>query len=350
MTAARTRAWLLLALIGAAASLFGLLGSPGAAATGAGQIAVVSSHAGLSSSTIELIPSGGSATAANTKVLATVEHGGFFDLQWTPDGKTLVYAEQTGKASSPVESIYAVDATTLRRRLLAANVVGGRPESVSPDGKTVAYIPATKASSYSVYLVGVAGGSPRRLVPGRFATWSPDGRRLVVGSAVGNDFVTVNADGTGAVRVRFSPSKSILVNSIAWEPRGNSLLVDLVDLAPYEDRVEIVSLAGHAQRALSSKSIALTGVWSPSGTQVAFAEGVGAKQSVVVVSPNGSGRHSVYAAQGNVSIGWSPDGRSLVTANGRQVRVVRADGTGARVVATAAGTDSLDDPAWRPGS
>jgi len=70
----------------------------------------------------------------------------------------------------------------------------------------------------------------------------------------------------------------------------------------------------------------------------------------VIARPDGGGRHSVNADEGNVSIGWSPDGRSVVTANGSQVRVVNADGTGARIVANAAGSGSLDDPAWRPGS
>jgi Tol biopolymer transport system component len=338
----------LTALIGAAAIALGLLGAASAGTVGGGEIAVVSSGGVPGYSAIDLIPSDRLATSSNSKLLAAVK-GGFYDLQWTPDGKTLVYAQQTGKASSPRESIYAVDVTTLRRRLLAANVVGGYPETLSPDGKTVAYTPATK-EAYGVYLVGIDGGSPRRLIDGRSATWSPDGKRLVVESDSNNDFLTVGANGRGAVRVPFSPSRSTFVQSIAWGPTGTSLLVDILGTATFEDNIEIVSLAGRAQTAFTSTAIAFTGVWSPRGTQIAFAERRGAEESVVVVRPDGGGRHSVYADEGDVSIGWSSDGRSVVTANGSQVRVVHADGTGARVVAYAAASATLDDPAWRPGS
>ncbi len=339
------------ALIGVGAMALGcLFAASSAGATGAGQIAVVSSGARpglLGPAAIDLIPSDRLATAGNSKLLASV-NGGFFDLQWTPDGKTLVYAQQTGKASSARESIYAVDVTTLRRRLLAANVVGGHPETLSPDGKTVAYTPATKAP-YGVYLVGIDGGSPRRLIDGRSATWSSDGKRLVVESDNGNDFVTVGANGKGAVRVRFSPARFTLVQSIAWGPTG-SLLVDVAGSAPFEDDIETVGLTGHVQHRFTSKAIAFTAAWSPPGTQISFAE-LGAREpGVVVVRPDGGGRHSVYAGNGDLSLGWSPDGRSIVTANGSQVRVVHADGTGARIVANAVGSGSLDDPAWRPGS
>jgi Tol biopolymer transport system component len=338
------------ALIGAAAIALGcLFAASSAGATGSGEIAVVSSGARpgfLGPAAIDLIPSDRLATTGNSKLLASV-NGGFYDLQWTPDGKTLVYAQQTGKASSPRESIYAVDVPSLRRRLLAANVSGGHPEVLSPDGKTVAYSAPAARGTYGVYLVGIDGNSPRHLIDGRSSAWSPDGKRLAVLIA-NNAFVIVGTNGKVAARVSLGRSPTTLVQSIAWGPTGKSLLVDIVDAATFADHIQLVGLDGRVQHAFTSTAAPFTGVWSPRGTQVAFAERRGAKEYVVVVGADGSGRHSIGSEEGDITLGWSPDGRSVVIANGSQVRIIQADGTGARIVANAAGSGSLDDPAWQP--
>jgi Tol biopolymer transport system component len=59
----------------------------------------------------------------------------------------------------------------------------------SPDGKQIAFAAGTATSAPSIYLIPAAGGTPRRAtkreLPEMDASWSSDGRRLLLGSAPG---------------------------------------------------------------------------------------------------------------------------------------------------------------------
>jgi Tol biopolymer transport system component len=97
-----------------------------------------------------------------------------------------------------------------------------------------------------------------------------------------------------------------------------------------------------------SKS-ALFPAWSPDGRQLAFiyipTQG---PEAVIVANADGSGRHTVDIVAGGLSLGWSPDGRSIVTTDGDRVRVVNANGTQAKVIAYPGPEHEVDDPAWQP--
>jgi Tol biopolymer transport system component len=245
-----------------------------------------------------------------------------------------------------------VDVPSLRRRLLAANVVGGHPKVLSPDGKTVAYTLDDNGKP-GVYLVGIDGNSRRHLFDGGSGspTWSPDSKRLAIVKDL-NSVVIIGADGKGVHRVSLGGSRLNTVMSIAWGPAVTSLLVETLDSATFADRIELVGLDGHVLHTLTSTAFpSFTAAWSPRGTQIAFVERRGAKQYVVVVHADGSGRHTIESIDtetSQISLAWSPDGHSVVTANKSRVRVVQADGTRARTVANAAANATLDDPAWQP--
>jgi Tol biopolymer transport system component len=334
----------------------GLLAAASAGAASNGQIAVVDSDSSAGLSAIVLIPSDQLATNRNSKVLVSGP-GTIGNLQWTPDGKTLIYDES---ARNRVD-LYAVDVSNPRRRLLAANLPVANDGALSPDGKTVAYWSAN-ALSAAVYLVGTDGQSRRKLAAGFDPSWSSDSSRLALLTAAGR-IETIGADGAGtqlAGQIRDASGRVIYPGSVyafEWAPDGESFLVATVDFNNFAIHIETLASNGTTLHVLSTNA-ANTATWSPNGTQVAFAETsdrnptVGDRYTGIVANANGSDRHTIDAPASGASdpleLSWSPDGRSIVTADGDRVRVVRADATQAKVIAYPGDEHELDDPAWQP--
>jgi hypothetical protein len=178
-------------LIVAGSLAAGLLRVSSAGAASNGQIAVADSNDSAGVSAIVLIPSDSFATNANSTFLVSGP-GTISNIQWTTDGKTLVYDETARNRTD----LYAVDVASPQRRLLAANLPIGIDGVISPDGTTVAYWRQSGLSS-TVDLVGVDGQSQRKLAAGLDPTWSADGKRLALLTATGR-IETIGADGSGA--------------------------------------------------------------------------------------------------------------------------------------------------------
>lgn len=108
----------------------------------------------------------------------------------------------------------------------------GNPR-VSPDGATVAYTIATydmaeNRSNADIWLVPVAGGTPRRLTTNKASdtspTWSPDGKRIAFVSRregdTGGQVYLVPVDGGEAERVTDMP---LGVSDLKWLPNGKAI-------------------------------------------------------------------------------------------------------------------------------
>jgi Tol biopolymer transport system component len=343
---ARRFASVIAGLIAVAAIVAGLLPVSSAGAAGNGEIAVVDSDSSVGLSAIVLIPSDRLATSANSTIVVSGP-GTIGNLQWTPDGKTLVYDETARNRTD----LYAVDVASTQRTLLAANLPISFDGVVSPDGTTVAYW-RQSGRAFAVDLVGLDGRSPRKLIAGLDPTWSADGSRLAVLTATGR-IETIGADGSGeqsAGQVRNPAGRVIepgLITSFAWAPDGESFLVSAFYTSS-GNLVETVASTGRTLHVLSKKAIAFA-AWSPAGAQAAFTETHSKTgEAAVVVNADGSGLHTAYTSLGLIDLAWSPDGTSIVTADGDRVRVVDADGTHPMVLAYPGENHQLNDPAWQP--
>jgi Tol biopolymer transport system component len=312
-------------LIVVAAFAAGLLPASSAGAASNGEIAVADSNDTAGLSAIVLIPSDSFATNANSTFLVSGP-GTISNIQWTPDGKTLVYDETARNRTD----LYAVDVASPQRRLLAANLPIGIDGVVSPGGTTVAYW-RQSGMSVALYLVGVDGGSPRKLAAGVDPTWSADGSRLALLTARGR-IETVSADGSAAQlggRIRTPAGRVInpgLITSFAWAPDGQSFLVS-AGFTASANLLETVASTGRTLHVLSRKSL-LFAAWSPDGSQVVFTEALAKDREAAAVV--------------------DADGSSIVTADGNVVRVVDGDGTQAKVLAYPGEDRELTDPAWQP--
>ncbi len=331
-------------------------GLPAAASAGAasnGQIAVVATDSAVGLSAITLIPSDRLATNGSSKVLVSGP-GTIGNLQWTPDGKTLVYNATAGKRTD----LYAIDVASPKRRLLAANLPYDSDGALSPDGNTVAYWSGS-GRSVAVYRVGTDAQSRRKLTGGFDPAWSSDGSRLALLTPTG-ELETIGADGSGAQSVG-QLSRTGLVSTLAWAPDGESFVVVTQDYVNSTTSVETISSNATVLHVLFKTGGVPNGwppaaTWSPGGTQLAFTETFGENlkagdhQNALVANADGSDPHTIDAATGalQLELSWSPDGRSIATADGDRVRIVRADGTHAKVIAYAGEDHELDDPAWQP--
>jgi Tol biopolymer transport system component len=95
---------------------------------------------------------------------------------WTPDGKQVVFRTPTGLRSIETDG-------SGRSRTIAGTTSGDFPNSVSPDGTTLATARRTTEGLVDIYVLPLAGdGAPRALVTGPSfeggPQFSPDGRWL----------------------------------------------------------------------------------------------------------------------------------------------------------------------------
>ena len=137
---------------------------------------------------------------------------------FSPDGGRIVFESRRDGGG-----IYEIRAFGGEARLLAR---GGKGPVYSPDGSQVAYWVGTTAvllwipGAGAVWVIPVAGGSPRRVAPNltdaRWPIWSPDGKRLLLSgysSATPSDPSAMDwwlADANGGEAVRTGMDEALV--------------------------------------------------------------------------------------------------------------------------------------------
>jgi Tol biopolymer transport system component len=141
-----------------------------------------------------------------------------------------------------------------------------------------------------IYVMPAKGGTPRKLTAGGALDWSPDGRRLLIGSAAG-EIAVISANGTGLRRLATGYGAS-------WSPDGR--------------RIALITPAGYA----------------------------------AVISPNGRGLRRLARTDGGVL--FSPDSRWLAITWEDELYVVRVSGGGRHFVTLPWSDEDLFMLDWRP--
>lgn len=140
--------------------------------------------------------------------------------RWSPDGRTILYLENRG---------ILVNGTWnygYRMRLVSPDGTGGRPlpstcpsniagADWSPDGSWIVFN-CESGASRTVRMIQSDGSNESTTLGGSLfhgfePSWSPDGKRLLVGRTTsGNlDLFTVALDGTGAIQVTTDPASDV---------------------------------------------------------------------------------------------------------------------------------------------
>ena len=323
-----------------------------------------------------------------------------FAPSWSPDGRTIAYVVDPDPAEgcSYGSCVYRFELWVMRAdgrgaRKLARGIIGGQPPTWSPDGRTIAFAHSTLEDGGELYTVGKDGTHLRRLtrtpwVDDTPAAWSPDGKRLLFVhwplESSSNQLYVTNAEGTGRRRLtRLEPYDA------AWSPDGARIAVTTFD------GLFVVGADGRDQRSLfrvarfgtggigwsaDSRRIAfgvdggfavvdvsgrvlvrprtggyrwdwnyeMDASWSPDRTTLAYARPEG---GIDLITENGASWKRLTTTGAGPA--WSPDGRRIAFADGGDVYVVNANGTGRVNLTAVVATDALEHPRFlgssRPG-
>jgi len=252
-------------------------------------------------------------------------------VAWSPDSQRLAFLSDAAKKGQL--QLYVTAAEGGAPRLLT-NVKGflSTPRW-SPDGKTIALLfteNATRASGPLVAetpetgeikdsffeqrlaLVDLAAGKLTQITPADTYIyeydWSPDGKRFVVSSALGNgdnnwwiaELSTIEA-ATGVMKSIYKPKLQI-ANPV-WSPDGQQIAFIeglMSDEGLTGGDVHLISNSGDEAKNLTKdmKASAAWLVWQPDG-KILFSEFVGGNSAVATLDP----------ASGKIEQRWSSEGQ-----------------------------------------
>jgi hypothetical protein len=245
----------------------------------------------------------------------------------------VVASDEPPEGFKPTSDIYSLSSTG---RLAQLTFTGGESPVPSPDGRLITFI-----RGGDLWLMSADGAHQRRLARAAVsAAWSPDSRHFAYTTGTPADvrgIRLIDADGTHArMLVRGN------VRGPQWSPDGRSLaFVEATAVQP--PTYELVILRNGRQHVVATASDGRTPSWSADGRWLAY-DGCVRHCGVVIVHPDGRGRHSVAAGS---SPAWSPRGLQLAyVQNGAIALYDQRRGTRRHLVAPPAGlTGALS---WSP--
>jgi len=189
---------------------------------------------------------------------------GFDAVDWSHDGKRLVYSYASQHAVSGYE-------------IAVANADGSGALDIA-EGDNPKWSPTANAILFErpegIWTVNADGTGLRKLAKGEQPSWSPDGQRIAFAGDIGEGLYTMRADGGGVHRIRL-PGQDF-VNDPAWSPDGRQIayVVDYSSL--YK-----VNLDGSGRRRLATPPVERAPYFAHVGAEVRWPD-------------------------------WSPDGRTIV--------------------------------------
>jgi dipeptidyl aminopeptidase/acylaminoacyl peptidase len=255
------------------------------------------------------------------------------DPSWSPDGKSIVFASDRGRASGDY-AIWRMDIAAGEASAVQVTTAGGRQPDWSPDGSTIVF------SGGNIFTVPAGGGAPTALTVGPSHSWcaqySPDGTQIVfrrhlppgkpeiwkmtsAGELVGPPAVRLAFEGEWQHQPAWSPDgRRIYFVSVLPRPGGFNIYA--IDAATGEPATAIIGYEeGWAHYAEPAPS--------PDGRTVAFLS-AGSAFVHIILHDLRTGTHAAVLTDpplnaylfGNLE--YSPDGKRLLFGSGHDIYVV----------------------------
>jgi Tol biopolymer transport system component len=240
-----------------------------------------------------------------------------FPLDWSPDGKYLAYVD-CGPNQSDVIFLVAVDNPQDKRPLTTSTGLSDDLPRFSPDGQTVAFVRV--ADGTDIFLVGTAGGEPKRLTFDNTVIygldWTPDGAYIVfLSDRLGGSVRLWEVPASGG-KPEPLPLPAEVLQGIALSRDGRRLAFTQGEFSANIWRYELS--AGNRPSGPPTKLIASTGLntepqFSPDGKKVAFVSWRSGNGEIWVCDSDGSIPRQLTSFHVPVDAfpHWSPDSREI---------------------------------------
>jgi Tol biopolymer transport system component len=259
----------------------------------------------------------------------------------------------TGRAveSLPRAEIFVVKADGSGRRNLTRSPAWDDFPALAPDGRRLAFI----REPGDLWTMDADGARARRL---RDASgwgglrWSPEGRRIAFSYSNSStpyvhDVGLFEPDGMGLHWITDASDPT-------WAPDGKRLAFR-TDFGGFREGPYTIAVAnddGSARRGVVrasdfKASSVLSPFWSPRRSLIAFSLYNGSGFPLYVVDVDEPSTARMVATLG-YNPAWSRDGGRVAFTNPRGIWVVRADGSGLRLVVSSRKFSSARNPAWSP--
>lgn len=197
-------------------------------------------------------------------------YSGDIDPVWSPDGSRLVFSSsRTGN-----RTLWSVGSHMERPAPLTTGIAIDERPAFSPDGQQIAFL-SDRGGRRGVWVVSADGGSPRLVAHADVVdtlSWSPDGRRLVYATPVGDAPGLMIMDVAEGTTTRLPTPAAATApawsrgNVIAYvEPRGGNIGAFAQLIRPDGQPIDASPLDGPMAPTISNGFLA----WSPDGKQLA---------------------------------------------------------------------------------
>jgi Tol biopolymer transport system component/DNA-binding winged helix-turn-helix (wHTH) protein len=277
-------------------------------------------------------------------------------LAWSPDGTQILMTDHCSP-SGPFGLVVFSLATGERRCLTDSGPLGFESTyvfSLSPDGKTIAFIPSWESMVCEIYTIPMSGGAPHRVLKDDHncsnLMWTPDGQSIVFASTRSTQTSLWRVSATGGEMQRetlfpaigsFSKDGRVLVypESTSREPEG----IWRADLAGAGGRVV------NNTKLINSQFDETDAQPSPDGARIVWASERSGSTQIWVSDATGEAPLQLTHIGGICGTPrWSPDGKWITfdnyTSKGAQIFVVDSEGRNLHPITDGSHPDEV--PSW----
>ena len=237
------------------------------------------------------------------------------DLDWAPDGRSIIYAAKD-KQEAPMQlwDLAVVDGSVHAVTTPEQLARGDNYPRLSPDGTQLAFVRGDRGAARDVYVMPALGGPPARVTHGFFScgglAWSADGQSLILAATWRGPYELWRVPVTGG-QPELLPFKGHRLLHPSVDGKAGLVFVDHV--------LDTELMLGGRDQAPAAVTVApstrldMSGRFAPDGRRVLFISERGGSRELWLLDRTDGTVRQLTTAIGD-ALGkprWSPDGRRV---------------------------------------